>query len=188
MGPCAYRRVRGKPRTYRACDAYPSNEGCGQPLNSVAACLAERLISSLMRAPFFIFLRGIPGVGLIVLRLSVAFALFVDVNGHSPYALISGNVSSIWAVTLMACLAAMLCAGFLTAFVTSVSVILQIAVIIASGIYASALYLPVANAIVLVLLGPGAYSVDARLFGPRILMTTSHGARERKVVRGSERW
>ena len=140
-----------------------------------------------MRGPFFIFLRGIPGVGLLVLRLSVALALFVDVNGHSPYTLISGSVCSIWVATLMACLAAMLCAGFLTAAATSVSGILQIAVIIASGISATALYFPVANALVLVLLGPGAYSIDARLFGPRILMTTSSGARGRKMVRGSER-
>ena len=140
-----------------------------------------------MRGPFFTFLRGAQGVALILLRLSVAFALFVSINGHGSYALISAGAGSTGAMILLACLAAMVCAGFMTGVSTVVCAILQVAVVIAAGIDTGALYLPISNAIVLALLGPGEYSVDAHLFGPRVLMTTSHGTKDGQAAREPRR-
>ena len=137
-----------------------------------------------MRGPFFTFLRGTQGASLIILRLSVAFALFVSIGGRSPYTLISSGAGSVVAMILLGCLAGMVCAGFLTGAATVVCAILQVVVVIAAGIDAGALYLPISNAIVLALLGPGEYSVDAHLFGPRILMTTSHGTKVGQAVPG----
>jgi len=140
-----------------------------------------------MRGPFFTFLRGAQGVALILLRLSVAFTLFVSIDGHSPYALISASAGSTWTMILLGCLAAMVCSGFMTGVTTVVCAILQAAVVIAGGIDAGALYLPISNAMVLALLGPGEYSVDAHLFGPRVLMTTSHGTKDGQAVREPKR-
>ena len=72
----------------------------------------------------------------------------------------------------------MLCVGLFTPAAAVLSALLHCAVVIAGGAGAGAPILPIIPAIALALLGPGRYSVDAHLFGPRILLA-SNGSRRR---------
>lgn len=108
------------------------------------------------------FPQGPPGIGLLLLRVSVAVALLVD--GGLAGALPGGA----WPAIV---LAAALCLGVLTPIVATICGVAGIAVLLGvdgDGIAALAVIAALA-ATALALLGPGAYSLDARLFGRRLL-------------------
>ena len=108
------------------------------------------------------FPAGAPGIALLVLRNCIAVAL-------SGSAFPAG-----WQHGAFLALLSLLCIGLLTpaaCLLSAVAVLLD---------QASTRDLQTANLIVIVLatvsfafLGPGAFSVDARLFGRRLLMSTS---------------
>jgi hypothetical protein len=106
------------------------------------------------------FPAGAPGIGLALLRASVAATLLIAVSTR-PTAEIEP-----W---LAFCLALLLFAGILTPVVATLSGLLQIVhfVLHKGGALEAGLYL--AEAIAVALLGPGAYSVDAIWFGRRLL-------------------
>jgi hypothetical protein len=108
------------------------------------------------------FPQGGPGVALLLLRVSVvAFLIIVaaNYNGSSNRLLLVG--ASIMSISLSI--------GFLTPFLCVIVVALLIGNIIVNPQASSVLcVIAIANAAALGLLGPGAYSLDSKLFGRRV--------------------
>jgi hypothetical protein len=106
---------------------------------------------------------GLPGVALVLLRGSVA--LTVLIHGYSRH-----GTSSAWEPAALALLSILLAAGFLTPVLALVALAVQW---IGFPDFTSADIVIVgacsANALALALLGPGAYSLDARRFGRRVV-------------------
>src|SRR5215470_6826227 len=108
------------------------------------------------------FPSGGPGLALLLLRVSVAVVLvLVAINYTGAY------YRLVFAAALV--ISGLLIIGFLTPYlciVASVLVILNLVLTSHEHPYGSAL--AIVNAAAVGLLGPGAYSLDSRLFGRRV--------------------
>jgi uncharacterized membrane protein YphA (DoxX/SURF4 family) len=121
---------------------------------------------------FAMFPTGSPGVGLIVLRLAVALALVV--HGASCLAGEASLGTSVVAVTA-ALTAGLLLIGLVTPFAGALAAVLGIGLAMAwlPAPTPNAFEVPLTAAVVvsaataIALLGPGAFSMDAALFGRR---------------------
>ncbi len=110
------------------------------------------------------FPTGAAGAALFILRVSVAVSLLVD--GTARWAL----VTSWWTLLLFLLPAMLLMLGFLTPYASAISCLTQSGVVILSGGHNRFhLLLSILNSGVVALLGPGAYSIDAHIFGRRLL-------------------
>lgn len=114
---------------------------------------------------FSMFPPGFPGIGLVLLRLSVASSAFLITYGHrselGPWIL---GGSSLLAVALFF--------GVLTPVVALAALGVQYAVHMGFGVgFQSTGYIVIStlNALALSMLGPGAYSFDAYRFGRRVI-------------------
>jgi hypothetical protein len=127
------------------------------------------------------FPSGLPGVGLLVLRAVAALAAVVMIVLRpaelvSPLDLLGG------ALLIVSSLAVLV--GLLT--VGSAALLAAAIVWFGLPVHAEALLsnlpaalLTVADAVAISLLGPGAFSVDARLFGPREIVVSREGRSSR---------
>jgi len=114
------------------------------------------------------FPAGMVGVALLVLRVTVAAALLVD--GTAYWSLID----SCWFLLLFILTVGLLCLGVLTPYCSGICVLLALrALWDTRGQNEFDLIMFVLISLVTAVLGPGAYSVDARLFGRRLLTTSS---------------
>ncbi len=105
---------------------------------------------------------GRPGAALLLMRVALAIML---VEGVSPRLL---HLGSVWFLAAPAVVAIALCLGFLTPVVAALTVLLEVATWATAGGAITAVHVcAVLDAIALGLLGPGAYSLDAKLFGRR---------------------
>jgi hypothetical protein len=121
------------------------------------------------------FPAGWVGAALVLLRASVCATLIVDAAARC-----SSGTSS-WLLTGFLLPVFSLLAGLLTPHVCVVSCLFQLAVFLFTGGHdAFHLLISALNTAVLAVLGPGAYSIDARLFGRRILTLDPSGRRGRK--------
>jgi len=110
------------------------------------------------------FPAGSAGVALLAFRFSSVAALLLD--GAAQWAL----ATSFWFILGLAIIAIALCLGLLTPCSASLSALLQFGILIAGrGRNESHLIIAIVNCGVLAVLGPGAYSVDARVFGWRLV-------------------
>jgi len=107
---------------------------------------------------------GWPGVGLLLLRVAVAAkALTCAVADH-------GQMAG-WAVVSLTALAVVVSVGMLTPVVSVLAIMVQLAAARSLGaVDAYDTFVSVLVAGALAALGPGAYSVDARRFGRRIVL------------------
>jgi hypothetical protein len=113
---------------------------------------------------FSMFPRGGPGFALLLLRISVAAILLVSMAGRpdlpSLHLLFAGAVLVSIALAI----------GIFTPVVSSIVCVYAIADLLI-GLRLDWLVVSfVLNSIALALLGPGAYSLDARLFGLRVMV------------------
>ena len=115
------------------------------------------------------------GVALIFLRVSVVATLMVDGAAHRSLLL------SFWTALLYLLPALCLSAGFLTPYSAVVCCIVQSVELAIGKTNEFHLAISILNSAILAVMGPGAYSVDARIFGRRILEETQTGTRQRLV-------
>jgi uncharacterized membrane protein YphA (DoxX/SURF4 family) len=109
---------------------------------------------------------GAPGVGLLLLRISVAATFVLSVTQ-------STRVSAVHVLFVGALLISIsLAIGFLTPYLSFVICALALLNVYGPDWRTDSLTLTclVLNPLALALLGPGAYSLDARLFGRRVVV------------------
>ncbi len=113
------------------------------------------------------FPRGHAGVGLLLLRAAVGItAILHGATGLSDN--LHHNVAGWGAASLAVAGGASLVAGFLTPFAGAMILIGAVGTVLASDIESPDIQVLVAVlAVAVILLGPGATSLDARLFGRR---------------------
>ena len=112
------------------------------------------------------FPQGAPGVALLLLRTSVAAILIANSANFSDWA---GRIFFAGAVLV----SIFVIAGFLTPYLSIVAVGISIANFFAAAEpnRLTSVFI-ICDAVALALLGPGAYSVDSRLFGRRVTVVT----------------
>jgi hypothetical protein len=108
------------------------------------------------------FPQGGPGVALLLLRISVvAFLIILAVNYHGPFHRV------VFAGVLLISFSLLI--GFLTPFLCLSGAAVVIAHMLINPQGSSVIcVIAIANAVALALLGPGAYSLDSKLFGRRV--------------------
>ena len=115
-----------------------------------------------MQRLFSMFPQGGPGVALLLLRVSVvAFLIIVATNYNGSH------YRSILAAIFLISISLLI--GFLTPYLCATIVAFVIGNMIVNPETSSVLcVIAIANAVALALLGPGAYSLDSKLFGRRV--------------------
>jgi putative oxidoreductase len=109
------------------------------------------------------FPRGLPGLALLLLRLSVASSMLVAIHAREPDL-------AVWLLLAASLLAILLVAGIVTPLTAILAVVAQLWSIPGlTGSLAIFIGTSVLNALALALLGPGAYSIDALRFGRRVV-------------------
>lgn len=114
-----------------------------------------------MQRLFSSFPNGRPGVGLLLLRIATAAALVIQSRGS-----FEGTLANVALGSLAIISATLLVSGLVTPIAGTIG---GIAAVMTAGAWPVNLLLIIAA---VVLLGPGAYSVDARLFGRREIVIT----------------
>jgi hypothetical protein len=121
-----------------------------------------------MQRLYSMFPRGLPGLALLLLRISVACGVILNVYGRR------GELAD-WLLVSSLLLAATLFIGLLTPVVALLALAANLAIPMSCSVgFQSAGYIAIAaiNALSLCLLGPGSYSFDAYLFGRRVINLT----------------
>ncbi len=116
-----------------------------------------------MQRLFSMFPTGAPGIALLLLRLCVAGTLLWI--GIAYYTLWSP-----WFTAAAVALATGLFLGLLTPYCACLCCLIEVRAAILPGPEADILrVLPIVHAIVVAMIGPGAYSLDSHLFGRQLL-------------------
>jgi hypothetical protein len=116
------------------------------------------------------FPRGRAGIALLLLRLALGGAI-IGGAGTAPF----------WAVAAYSICATAICLGLLTPIAAGAYLVLMLlGSLWADGAPTALQVCVLVDAAVLALLGPGAYSIDARLFGRQRIIIAGEGRQRRK--------
>lgn len=114
-----------------------------------------------------------PGVALVLLRISVGATLWLVTSTQMA------SLAPHWMLLGLILLALCLCIGFLVPILSVLCCLSELASLVSTGgADAPFILVSIVNAAALALLGPGAYSLDARLFGRRVLVVPVRKDRE----------
>lgn len=143
---------------------------------SLGAAVRTPLYRLEMQRLFTMFPAGLPGLALVLLRIGVTGSLWGPTLGNGLQ-----NVTPLLGLGIISVL---LLAGFATPLAASVAAVIQLITILdraPAGVMVPTEVLTHAihgtSALALALLGPGAFSIDARLFGRKILTSSRPGSR-----------
>lgn len=112
------------------------------------------------------FPSGLPGLALLLLRGSVAVALLLNDYGHR-------DALPDWAHVAAIMISLVISVGYLTPLVAAAALVFHMLIWFAFGADAYAATVAIVcslDAMALALLGPGAYSLDSRRFGRRLVV------------------
>jgi hypothetical protein len=117
-----------------------------------------------MQRLFSMFPSGIAGAGLLILRVCAAAVLFVDGAAHPS------EGKSIWLLLLFAIMSGTLGIGLLTPYAAAIGCLIELTVVWEADAQAAFHFIVAAlNFAAIAMLGPGAYSLDARRFGRKLI-------------------
>jgi hypothetical protein len=108
------------------------------------------------------FPRGAPGFALLLLRVSVATSILLNAG--------SGPHRGAWMLAIAIVLSAALCVGFLTPIAALLAIPVYLVETASLRIAPAEALTPILQAIALSLLGPGSFSIDASLYGRRVVV------------------
>jgi putative oxidoreductase len=109
---------------------------------------------------FSTFPNSWPGAGLFILRLAAVFSLLgVDMTSGL------GDVTTVLLRCVAIAAAVLLLLGFGTPFAAVGEAVIQVGIMALDGRYNSSAVISTALGVALAMLGPGAWSLDARMFG-----------------------
>jgi putative oxidoreductase len=110
---------------------------------------------------FSTFPNSFPGAGLLILRLAAGFSLL----GVDYMASGLGDVATVLLRCVAIAAAVLLLLGFGTPFAAVGEAMIQVGITTLEGRYNSSAVIATALGVALAMLGPGAWSLDARVFG-----------------------
>jgi putative oxidoreductase len=117
-----------------------------------------------MQKLFSMFPSGLPGLALLLVRASVAFALLLADYGHR-------HVLPGWVHGIAILLSVALSVGYLTPIAAAIAFAFHVLLWFGVGADSTAMAVIFSiDAIALSLLGPGAYSIDSYRFGRRVVV------------------
>ena len=119
-----------------------------------------------MQRLYSMFPQGGPGVGLLLLRIATAAMFALNITHRFNFS----SPALYWAVvSLIAVISLSLCLGFLTPILAVIAGVTAVANLFLVDQPGNVVYvLRILTSAALFFLGPGAYSVDAKLFGLRV--------------------
>lgn len=125
----------------------------------------QRTSIEIVQKLFSMFPAGAPGIALLLLRLSVAVMLFIDPAGRVLWP------ATLWLTLVTFIAASAVVAGFFTPILALICGALKVYALIGtmSGV-APLIVLVLLLSAAVAMLGPGAYSVDAKMFGRRVVL------------------
>jgi hypothetical protein len=122
-----------------------------------------------MQRLFSMFPSGGPGLALILSRVSVGASVLLTVF-TAPH-------RGIWMPAISIPLSMLLCVGFLTPMAAILTIPIYLVDTASFRIAPGAVVIAILQAIALTLLGPGSYSIDAHLYGRRVVVIPKMGDR-----------
>jgi putative oxidoreductase len=127
--------------------------GFSRPRTLVSYCGVQRLFST--------FPNSWPGLGLVILRLATGFSLAAAAHATGDLA----NTAHLLERCLIDSIVVLLWIGFWTPIAALTAAVIQIAIMVLGQRLDSSSAVAAALGLALAMLGPGAWSLDARLFG-----------------------
>ncbi len=129
-----------------------------------------RTLSSVQRL-YSMFPGHAPGIALLLLRMSIGAGVLL--NGSLRFPSILGQ----WDLPVRLAIDFALLGGIFTPWIAlSTCIVIIVDVVNLGSPCAPVAFLTMVNAVALGLLGPGAYSLDARIFGRRLLVLPRDGS------------